>query len=503
MSSKNILLDRRHMILAGRLSQIRLNQLAIKGGRPYIEAQLWRAPNEPEISWSGNSSTLTGSNTGLKGRKDRACIVNDAGRVAGKINQYLFKTKVWREGIEERFSGNVDGRKTSISSFFERVSDEITGAGWCWVQVDRAQVKIDSETGMARERTLLEKQEENDFIRWKVWPATSVPDWKIDDDGNIVWLLTESFLYSNDDPMQPATNQKLRTLWRNQAGVISFAQFVEKDGEQQEHRAEVVIPGMNQIPFVLLGSPSSDPWWFDDVETIQAQAMNLDSLNIENHVKTTYPQLVIPAGCLENLSAQLVERYGQSNGETVIELVKELVRGLSVPIVEDADESGITRYIEPNAAGASVLPAEINRKRGLLFDMVGLSLFNKETRQIQTAESKQFDMLDTESTLQHRAIFMQESESRLVELSKKLDPEFKEYEPIWPNSFDVVDLESDSATITMIGNLPDITPAMRKLVMFASLRILEAAGGRDEDLLTLAREEIDTLVFDSVAIDTE
>ena len=84
--------------------------------------------------------------------------------------------------------------------------------------------------------------------------------------------------------------------------------------------------------------------------------------------------------------------------------------------------------------------------------MVGLSLFNKETKAIQTAESKQFDQLDTESTLKHRALFMQESEEKLVELSKEIDPEFSEYDPIWPDSFDVVDLASDSQTVTLLGN---------------------------------------------------
>ena len=135
MSVKNILLERRHMILAARLAQIKLNHLAIKGGRPYINAQLWRAPNEPDISWEG-TSIAEPNVPGLKGRKDRACIVNDAGRVAGKINQYLFKESALRDGIDVSFAANVDGQRSSIGAFFERVSDEITsyggGAGFRW-----------------------------------------------------------------------------------------------------------------------------------------------------------------------------------------------------------------------------------------------------------------------------------------------------------------------------------------------------------------------------------
>ena len=95
---------------------------------------------------------------------------------------------------------------------------------------------------------------------------------------------------------------------------------------------------------------------------------------------------------------------------------------------------------------------------------------------------------------------MQESEKKLVELSKEIDPEFSEYDPIWPDSFDVVDLASDSQTVTLLGNLPDNTPSMRKLVMLAVLRLLEAAGGKDEELLKAAREEIKEMEFDTLAI---
>ena len=41
---------------------------------------------------------------------------------------------------------------------------------------------------------------------------------------------------------------------------------------------------------------------------------------------------------------------------------------------------------------------------------------------------------------------------------------------------------------------------MRKLVMLAVLRLLEAAGGKDEELLKAAREEIKEMEFDTLAI---
>ena len=58
---------------------------------------------------------------------------------------------------------------------------------------------------------------------------------------------------------------------------------------------------------MLLGSTSSDPWWFDDVENSGA-VHELGFTEYREPVKTTYPQLVIPADCLENLGAQLTEK---------------------------------------------------------------------------------------------------------------------------------------------------------------------------------------------------
>lgn len=500
MSKENLLITRMHSILAERLEQITLNWLAIRGGRPYINAQLWRAPNESDLSWHGISSVS--SMSGLRGRKDRACIVNDAGRVSGKINQYLFKEEAERDGIGEEFAASVDGQKTTINQFWEKCSESLTASGWFWVQVDRGAALIDNETGEARGRTLLEKQRDGDFIRWILWPASSVVDWSFNKSGTLLWLLTESYLYENADPEVEAKTQKLRTLWQLKDGSVTLTQFVERDGKQEIYRDAESIAGLKRIPFELFGSPNPDPWWFDDVETIQAQCLNLDSLNIENHVTATYPQLVLAAGTIDALSAQIVERAGSQGGESVVEIVKEVVRGLSAPLVESAEESGITRYLEPSKASAEILPEEIKRKRQLLFDMVGLSLFNKEVKSIQTAESKQFDQLDTESTLRHRAIFLQESEERLVLLSSEIDPLFKFYSPVWPDSFDVVDYESDSQTILTLGNLPDNTPSMRKLVMMASLRLLEAVGGRNDDLIKSAIEEIESMEFDAGFFDT-
>ena len=500
----NTIATRKHKVLATRNSQLALNILAAKGGRPYIDERLWRAPNESDISWTGNipipNSAATGTVSSFYsvGRKQRAALVNDAGRVVSKITQYLFKTSAERKGIDEVWAKDVTGGGESVGNFWVLVSEMLTASQWVWLHTDRMGALIDPETGEARERTLLEKQRDSDVVRWEAWPSVSVPDWSFDAGGALRWLITEGVRYDNADPFADPTEYRVRTLWHKGAGGVTVTQFlVESSTGAVTQNGEPTVTGMKEIPFVLVGTPSSDPWRFDDVEGLQAHLLNLDSLHYENLVKTVFPQLIITRSTLEGLEMRLVERMGANNGQRMVEVVREVIRGLDTPIVEAAEESGITRFIQPAAGDQKTLPDEIQRKRQLLFDMVGLSLFNKETRQIQTAESKQFDQLDTESTLKHRSRVMQEAEERLVALSKEIDPGFREYVPVWPTSFDVVDAQGDSAVVTMMENLPDATPSMRKLALMGALRILAEVGGYDHALIDQARKEIAATSFDA------
>ena len=95
-------IDMRHFYIdkdtPQKIDQIRYNLLAISGGRPYIDARLQRAPNESNLSWHGSQTDQ------IPGRKQRAFLINDAGRVAAKIEQYLFARPVARDGIDEAFA---------------------------------------------------------------------------------------------------------------------------------------------------------------------------------------------------------------------------------------------------------------------------------------------------------------------------------------------------------------------------------------------------------------
>jgi len=491
--STEIIATRVNKTLTARRDQILLNIAAWKGGRPYIEQRLWRAPNESDLSWSGTSGS-SGFNSA--GRVQRAALVNDAGRVVSKITQYLFKQPAERTGIDEEWAADVTGSGISVLNFWIDVSERLTAGQWLWLQADRMPQPVDPETGMPRPRTLLEKQLDKDIVRWSVWPCYAVPDWSFAPDGKLRWLITEGVTIDDSDPSVKAEEKRVRTLWTKTATGVEISQYAIDKGKTANIsliQEPTVVPGMDEIPFVLVGTPSVDPWWFDDVESLQAQMLNLDSLQFENLVRTVFPQLVIGETMLASLEMKLVERVGATNGQRMMECVREVIRGLDSPMVESANEKGITRFIQPAHGDQQTLPGDIDRKRKFLFQMVGLSLFNNETRQIQTAESKQFDQLDTESTLKHRANILQDSENRLIALSKAIDPSFAGYNPMWPTSFDVLDAQAATTAISMLSNIPDLTISMRKLVLKLVLRLVKEMGVFDNVLFDAANEEIEAL----------
>lgn len=464
----DLILTRTHRIYSERQEQLRNNHAAVAGGRPYIDLRLQRAPNESDLSWNGSTDKS------VQGRRRRAYLLNDAGRISGKINQYLFAQAAARDGIDPAFSADTTTTGLTIDRFWEHVSELFTAGQWVWLHCDRGAPELDNETGRPRLRTLAQREAVGDRIYWSAYGSADVVDWAFDSAGKLLWLLTSESVYRNDDPFAEPKTASVRVLWRRGTGGAgaTWARWETVDQKAKQTAAGAIsIP---DVPFELLGTPSAAPWWFDDVELIQCALMNLASLHHENLVKTVYPQLVIPQVMVEGLESKLIERYGADHGAAVTELVRELIRGLDRPFVEDKEHNGITRYLQPSAMDLKAIPDEEDRRRKALFDAVGLALFNRETRQVQSAESKQFDHLDTAATLGNRALLMQEAEAKLVALSTKLDASFAGYEPVWPSDFDVPNTAEDVGTLTQLGNFAELTPSLRQQMLRTAVKLLDS-----------------------------
>lgn len=460
----SIVMSRVNPVLQTRAEQLELNLLALHGGRPYVDRRLWRAANESDLSWYGSSSVAVGGDYGTVGRKQRTACPNDAGRVASKIEQYIFATDVARPGADEDFIRDVDRRGTPAWRFWARVNELVTANGWCWLQADRGRLPA--------VRTLKDREASGDRPVWRCWPALSVPDWSNSHDGSLKWLIAEEERYCNDDPFAGAVTHKVRTLWKrgeNGRGATYTRMVAGKHGDETIDAGEVSTV---EIPFVLVGRPSCDPWWFDDVEAVQALTMNLDSVYSESLTRSVYPQLIIPDDTARAMNAQVSLQAGQADGVRVTNLVREIIRGADHPITETDIGKGCTRYITPDTADLKAIPEEISRKRGLLFDSVGMALFNRESRQMQTAESKQWDHLDTEATLRNRSRLLQSAEQALVAMTAAIDTSFQTYEPAWPMDFSIIDAEAEVAALESMGAVGELTLTQRKVRLRAVSKIL-------------------------------
>lgn len=476
---RTIISTRCHAYYRKRRAQMVRNRLAVLGGRDYIDARLWRAPNETDAQWLGDADD------GIVGRRDRTALVNDAQRIASKIQQYIFKRPIDRKGADEAFLANVSVGQ-GVTEFMKGVCNAVTTQGWCWLQADRAPYALDG-TGAVVPRTLADRAP----VRWRLWEAVDVPDWCMDPSGALQWLVTRSVAYLNDDPFREAKAVAISTLYRLVDGRVRVTEEADAEIPGLDLRTDAEIPGLDRIPFIVVGRPSPDAWWFDDAEMLQAQALNLDSNHFETLVETLYPQLVAPMSLLNTLDVNLsIEKMG---GRELIALQRELIKGRKNPFYETAEDKGVTRYLLPPSDGVKLLPEECARKRNLLFDMAGLALFNRETRQIQTAEAKAFDQMDTNATLGNRALMLQDAEKRLVALSRYFDPSFREYEPVYPAKFDVVDAAAMSQAIQVVVNLPQATLGMRKICLRSSLKLLQEMGAVEGADYDEAMAEIDAL----------
>lgn len=469
-----IISTRRHRIMAARGRQLRLNALAAHGGRPYVEARLWRAPNETDASWRGDPES------GVAGRMERTACVDDAMRVANKINQYIFRRPAARNGGDAAFLADCTGDGEGVDAFMRRVSIAVTHGGWCWVQADRAPIPPGEAETLATKRP----------VRLILWEAQDVQDWRLDADGGIRWLVVKSRVYDNRDPRRDPTDGWMCTLYELDGGrVYVTEEMAEGRAPPEGLRTRQELPGLRRIPFVLVGRPSERAWWFDGVENLQAQMLNLDSMHNETLTETVYPQLVVPTSLADSLEVRLAEK--NIDGRKVASLVRELTVGRKIPILESGEDKGITRYINPSG-DLKLLTDEAMRKRTLLFDTAGLAMFNRETRQVQTAEAKAFDQLDTNATLGARALLLQEAEARIVEAVAAFDPSFRAWEPKYETAFDVVDVAALAQALAVAANMPDKTPEVKRICALVNVRILRelAAGTVPEEDFDAALDEI-------------
>jgi hypothetical protein len=470
---------RYHPTLESRREQITLNLKAIEGGRPYIDARLSRHACESDTSWGGTARTIDGGSfsvPGVIGRKDRASYTNYAARIAGKINQLISSGGVQREGVDPMFAADATRTGVSLAAFMDTIGEMFTGGGWCWISVDRLAAPTDAD-GNPVPRSVADREQSGDRAWWNAWSAVDVPDWKFGTDGKLEWLITDQVVYISDTPDAKPERVHERTIWTR--GTAQKLRIMA-DGKVEAQAPIKLSHGL--VPFVPVGVPSPRAWWFDDIEMGCAQLLNLESCHHENLYSAGFPQLIIP----DDLITNVMNQAGCSFDKAM-----QMARGLNFPIGESAASANITRFIQPNATDLGALPSEIQRKRGELFEVVGMAL-KRESAQVESAEAKRLGLLDVSAVLAQRAAIMQAAETAAVKLSKVVDSTFQEYAPVYPTEFDIGDTAGNLNGLVTINSmtLPD---GARRETAKAAIRELARIGRIAPERVTELNAEVDEM----------
>jgi hypothetical protein len=434
VTPQEIITTRINPVLASRLDQIRINMLAVAGGRPYIDERLSRFPKELSVDWDGGGASVSGS--GFPGRRARTFLVNHCLRAMKKLNQFVFATPPDRENIDEEFEKDCTLTGLSIDQFMAEAAIAKTASRWCWIGIDRP-----SWNAQSGAQSVADKAAMGDRVYWRLWSAAEVADWHYDQQG-LAWVITEDSTVDAADPFAEPATVRLRTLWTRDQ-VIRFTL-----GASGKVISTDVIPWpVGRVPFVCLGEISSKPWFFDDAEAQQRAIMDLQSAYHHALYLQMFSLLVLP-------------RQAEGGGAEGAAQSKNL--GVLAAVEEAPGESGITRYVTPDGTQLSVMRAEVNEVVKDFYRWWGQAL-QAESRQVASAESKAWDHLDTQAAFAELASDLEEAEREAVEISTLIDPSFAEYEPVYFRDFKIPDFSALADALVKLNNIAT-TKAVKRMV---------------------------------------
>ena len=153
--------------------------------------------------------------------------------------------------------------------------------------------------------------------------------------------------------------------------------------------------------------------WFEDVVRISDAILNNESEGQMNTVKQMFGLLVISESFARNA------RSSRSSADSSNEKFSQVL-ARSAAIWESPEEKGLSRYIAPGGTeNAAIREANLNLKREL-YDVVGMAV-QRETREMQSAESKAYDQQNVRQFLASRADLLERIEGRVWELFHRYD----------------------------------------------------------------------------------
>ena len=413
---------------------------AYSGNSSYIEQALIRHVSEVELEFLE--------------RRRRAYYFNYPRRIARLITQYVLAAEPVRSGadpvlVEDFSCSNL--RANEVMRQFSTLLN-IFGSAWMLVEMPRFSGNPDLE----------QKQIQKIRPYAIALSPLAVPDWGYGSDGKLSWAIVEEHTWENQDPFADPCAKVRRKLWTRDHWYA-----IESGGG----RAMLVDEGRNLLGEVpLVAGEESDGFgidanhWFEDVVRISDAILNNESEGQMNTVKQMFGLLVISESFARNA------RSSRSSADSSNEKFSQVL-ARSAAIWESPEEKGLSRYIAPGGTeNAAIREANLNLKREL-YDVVGMAV-QRETREMQSAESKAYDQQNVRQFLASRADLLERIEGRVWELFHRYDSTVPVPEVIYNRDFAVLDLKESIEGLLGLSQLELGAPFRQELALTA-LSMLE------------------------------
>ena len=416
---QQIIFNRRHPEYKANIAGWEKARAAYSGGEEYIDSALIRHISEIDIEFAE--------------RRRRAYYFNYPRAIAQRITQYVFATEPQRYGASDALVEDFDRSGHRTSEVMRQLSTmlNVYGRAWLWVE----------SPCFSGRKSLEEAKKEQLRPYCRALSPFDVTDWSYAEDGKLQWAVINERIYCNEDPFAEAcTVRRARLYCRDHWRIF----------EADSSGIHEVSSGENpagEVPLVAVTEPDGfglfARHWFEDVVRISEAILNNESEAQMNVVKQMFGMLVVSDAFFRG-ARQLAEREGTGFSSTVAR---------SAAIVESADEKGISRYISPGGVASSVIRSENLALKKELYDVVGLAIQN-QSREAQTAESKEWDFQNVCQFLTARADILEQAELSAWQLMKKFDPAVKIPEVAYNRKFAVRDLSGAISGLLELASLP-------------------------------------------------
>jgi len=275
-------------------------------------------------------------------------------------------------------------------------------------------------------------------------------DWSLDDDGKLIWIMIDDTLVLDDDPKRKRTIQNRVTVWTRN----TWTRYGEKDVvlERGTHN-------LREVPVVLTfhggdldGEITAAGGLIRDIASVNRAIMNWCSLLDEIYYKQTFSQLVIPA----------TETQGDKNQkkkarEEILEV------SASRAIAYDPELGAAPAYISPSGDNARVIKEAIYDAVGEIYRMATLEK-REGAKTAQSGVAKAYDLYETTHEIAAKAQGLESTENEIARLIGVWMDVDAGYEAIYPDSYDIEELETEVARGIDFVNLK-ASPTLARLQM--------------------------------------